>query len=270
MAENITGEQRKQIADWIRQHKGEISSDVGDADFWAYYVENTDVNPDEILRLANTNADTILGTTGKTGQVVVNGSVIDLSYLPSYSTSATNAYVDALNQLEGKVKSGYYDSNTTPWSYGKTVDDFMNPDIDKQIQVSKDNAFQKDWLGGNDYGSTILQSQAATNTYLDAYNTALDAKKYDEETSYKLWKDAADNATATKAREYSYDNDMLEYLRGLASDESTTNQMLNETLSNLGINYAAIASNNGTNGNFMDILDPVTRKRLTGSDTTGI
>lgn len=280
------------LADWIRNNGLSIRDGGRPVDSMTnYYLEvisGNGSNSDKYEAVKRfmkdagygTDIDSILATTSMPvtteNGVSIGGNEIATEYLPSYSTDAQNAYDSALEQWHNKVNAGAYDYDRGDYSYDKTVDDFIDSDADTQVKNAQDVAFQKDWLGGNDYGAQINQAQAGANKYQSLYDEALTALNQDRTNDYDLWKDNADYLQSQKDRQYSMDTDVLTALQYAADKESSQNQSIFDTLSNLGTSYAELMANQGiTNGSFLDQLNDSEFKRLTGQDrsatgTTGV
>jgi hypothetical protein len=199
--------------------------------------------------------------------VSIGGNTISTELLPSYSTDAQNAYDSALQEWHNKVNNGSYDYTRGEYEYGKTVDDFMDSDTNALVKNAQETAFQKDWLGGNDYGAQIKQAQAGVDEYQSLYDEALTALNQDRTNDYDLWKNEADYLQSQKDRQYSQDTDVLTALQYAADKESSQNQSILDTLSNLGTSYAELMANQGVNnGSFLDQLNDAEYQRLTGQN----
>lgn len=288
------------LADWIKSHNLTIRDGgrPNDAATESYLNLITSTDEDDttaekynaVKRFMKdagygTDLDSIVSTTqmplATENGVSIGGNTISTEYLPSYSTDAQNAYASELEALNNMVKAGAYDYNRGEYEYGKTVDDFIDSDAAAQVKNAQDTAFQKDWLGGNDYGAQINQAQAGTNKYQSIYDEALTAMNQDRDTDYSLWKDNADYMQDQFDRSYQRALDKLTALQYNANKEATQNQDVLDTLSNLGISYAELMANQGmNNGTFLDQLNDSEYQRLTGqtranananaSTTTGI
>lgn len=272
------------LADWIKSHDLTIRDGgrPNDAarDYYLSVITGNGSNQDKYDAVKKFMADagygsdldsilnvTQMPTTTETG-VSIGGNSISTETLPDYSTDAQNAYDTALESLNNMVKAGAYDYDRGNYSYGKTVDDFIDTDASAQVKNAQDTAFQKDWLGGNDYGAQINQAQAGTDKYQSLYDEAITAMKQDRDTDYQLWKDNADYMQSQSDRKYSKDMDVLNALQYAADKESSQNQSILDTLSNLGISYAELMANQGVtnNGTFLDQLSDSEYQRLTGKE----
>ena len=271
----VTKDNVEYIRQWLRDHPENVQSQ-GSVYATTKAIENLDSDKKLNQLLKGVTLDDILPHASEEGKLVIDGNEVDLSYLPDYSTSAQGAYADYLARIQDKVAGGDYDVDKDSWNYDRTVDDFLDPDTDKQMKQASDKAFQRDWTGGLDYGSILQGDQAAVDKYQSNYEEALVALDADRQQDYKYWKDAYDTEQADKQREYTYDMDYLSQLQNLATEEATRNENLNSTLSNLGMSYANLMSNQGLAGvDFMDLLSPTDKERLTGikdtaKETTGI
>lgn len=276
------------LADWIKSHDLTIR-DAGKAndaarDYYLGVIRGNGSTSDKYEAVQKfmkdagygTDLDSILATTQMPvtteNGISIGGNEITTEYLPSYSTEAQNAYDSALQAWQDKVNTGAYDYTRGEYEYGKTVDDFMDSDADTLVKNAQDAAFQKDWLGGNDYGAQINQAQAGVNQYQSLYDEALTALNQDRTNDYNLWKDNADYLQSQKDRQYSLDTDVLTALQYAADKESSQNQSILDTLSNLSTSYAELMANQGVTGeSFLDKLSDSEYQRLTGlSTTTGI
>lgn len=276
------------LADWIKSHnltikKGGMPDETAtDAVMNLLTSTNKDATPSRKFKAVqlfmksagyDDDLDSILATTQMPltteNGVSIGGNTISTEYLPSYSTDAQNAYASELESLNNMVKAGAYDYNRGEYEYGKTVDDFIDTDAAAQVKNAQDTAFQKDWLGGNDYGAQINQAQAGTNKYQSIYDEALTAMNQDRDTDYSLWKDNADYMQDQSDRSYQRALDKLTALQYNANKEATQNQNVLDTLSNLGISYAELMANQGmNNGTFLDQLSDSEYQRLTGQTRT--
>lgn len=282
------------LADWIKSHDLTIrdGGKANDAarDYYLGVITGNGSSSDKYNAVKKfmkdagygDDLDSILATTSMPltteNGVSIGGSEIATEYLPSYSTDAQNAYDSALQAWNDKVNTGAYDYTRGEYEYGKTVDDFIDSDAATQVRNAQDTAFQKDWLGGNDYGAQINQAQAGVNQYQSLYDEALTALNQDRTNDYNLWKDNADYLQSQKNRQYSLDTDVLNALQYAADKESTQNQNILDTLSNLGTSYAELMANQGVAGeSFLDKLSDSEYNRLTGQNrsttataTTGV
>ncbi len=269
----VTEDNVEYIKQWLRDHPDNVKSH-GSVYATTKAIESMSSDKDLAKLLKGATLADILPHATEDGSVTIDGNEIDLSYLPDYSTSAQGVYADYLAKLQDKVEAGDYDVDIDQWNYDRTVDDFLDPDTDKQMKQASDQAFQRDWTGGLDYGSILQGDQAAVDRYQSNYEEALGALDKSREQDYKYWKDTYDIEAADKARQYTYDKDYLSQLQDLATEEAGKNTELNSTLANLGMSYANLMSNRGLAGvNFMDLLSPTDKARLTGTstkETTGI
>lgn len=276
------------LADWIKSHNLTIKSrgmpdkTATDTVMNLLTSNDEDATPSRKYKAVqlfmksagyDTDLDSILATTQMPltteNGVSIGGNTISTEYLPSYSTDAQNAYASELESLNNMVKAGAYDYKRGEYEYGKTVDDFIDSDAAAQVKNAQDTAFQKDWLGGNDYGAQINQAQAGTNKYQSIYDEAITAMNQDRDTDYSLWKDNADYMQDQFDRSYQKALDKLTALQYNANKEATQNQNVLDTLSNLGISYAELMANQGmNNGTFLDQLSDSEYQRLTGQTRT--
>lgn len=272
------------LADWIR-NKGLSIRDGGRpvdsmTKYYLNIISGDSSNSDKYNAVKRfmkdagygTDLDSIVSTsqmpiTTEDG-ISIGANTISTELLPSYSTDAQNAYDAALEQWHNKINTGAYDYTRGDYNYDKTVDDFIDSDAETLVKNAQDTAFQKDWLGGNDYGAQINQAQAGVNQYQSLYDEALTALNQDRTNDYNLWKDNADYLQNQKSRQYEADTDVLTALQYAADKETSQNQNILDTLSNLGTSYAELMANQGVtnNGSFLDQLNDTEYKRLTGQD----